>query len=114
MPAQGNGCDDATYNASDPDSSYDGSGFIGSSCFWFMDGESVVNDEGYDGSFYAGWFFQWAFAAIVVTIVCGAIAERTKPQTYFVYTCVVTSIIYPVMTLTVTHFYHHQLDACKW
>ena len=62
--AYGNGCDDSV------------SGFMGSSCYWFMADENIVTDTGYDGGWYAGWFFQWAFCATASTIVSGTVAER--------------------------------------
>ena len=44
----------------------------------------------------ADLFFQTMFAATAATIVSGAIAGRTKFETYAIFTLVMTAIIYPI------------------
>ena len=75
------------------------SGFIGSSCYYFMSDVVVEDADGaaYDGGWYAGWFFQWAFCATASTIVSGAVAERIVFKVYVIITVFLTAFIYPVV-----------------
>lgn len=45
---------------------------------------------------YAFFFFQAVFAATAATIVSGAVAERVKFSGYFVFSIVMTALIYPI------------------
>lgn len=65
-----------------------GNQFIGNSQFWFSD-MSVCE--------YAGWFFQWTFAATATTIVSGSMAGRTSIIGYMTYSTLLTGFIYPVV-----------------
>ena len=43
------------------------------------------------------WFFQMVFVATAASIVSGAIAERVKMWLFFLFTLVLTAIIYPIV-----------------
>ena len=79
---------------------------IASLSFWafgfaFMTGASAIGIIGTSNFFlvddnWVDWMFQMVFAATAATIVAGAIAERTKIQTYMAYSFIVTALIYPL------------------
>ena len=69
--------------------------------FAFMMGSSAAGIIGLSGWFltggeYVSWIFQMVFAATAATIVAGAMAERTKLQTYLAYSFIVSALIYPI------------------
>jgi len=66
-------------------------GWFGTSGFFLSD---FTNDG--DPWTLAFWMFQVVFAATAVTIVSGAMAERTKFVGYLAYSVVISAIIYPV------------------
>ena len=45
----------------------------------------------------SGWFFQMVFVATTASIVSGALAERIRLWSFFVFIAVLTAIIYPVI-----------------
>lgn len=64
-------------------------GFLGWSGFGFIGTDSNVPAE-------ATFIFQTVFCATAATIVSGAMAERTKFSMYFVYSILISAIIYPI------------------
>ena len=66
-------------------------GFIGNFSYW-SDASSL--ETGYaDGS---DWFFQMVFCATTASIVSGTLAERIKLWPFFLFTAILTGIIYPI------------------
>ena len=56
---------------------------------------AAVIETGY--SRMSDWFFQMVFVATAASIVSGALAERVKMWSFFVFTLILTAIIYPVV-----------------
>ena len=56
--------------------------------------EAVVGN-GY--SVMSDWYFQMVFVAAAASIVSGAIAERVKMWSFFVFTLILTAFIYPIV-----------------
>lgn len=56
---------------------------------------SVVVENGY--SVMSDWFFQMVFVATTASIVSGALAERVKLWSFFIFILVLTAFIYPVI-----------------
>ena len=58
------------------------------------DAASVVSN-GY--STMSDWFFQMVFVATAASIVSGAMAERVKMWSFFLFTLLLTALIYPIV-----------------
>jgi len=70
--------------------------WIGDSQFLLWGEDLTIPAEG-GLSLATSWFFQAVFAATAVTIVSGAMAERTKFSAYLLFSAVMCAIIYPVV-----------------
>ena len=83
--------------------------FIGSfQLFYGASAEEIalVNGEGDVAAVLAGdnayssmsdWFFQMVFVAAAASIVSGALAERVKLWSFFLFVLILTAIIYPIV-----------------
>ncbi len=59
------------------------------------DAAAVVIDENYAAM--SDWFFQMVFVATAASIVSGALAERVRMWSFFIFTLVLTAVIYPIV-----------------
>ena len=59
------------------------------------DTEAAVIANGY--AVMSDWFFQMVFVATAASIVSGALAERVKIWSFFIFTLVLTAFIYPIV-----------------
>jgi Amt family ammonium transporter len=87
----------------------DGPGVIGTSGVWFVGGSdnSPATGDAYQGVYsalnwtgtplWAKFFFQLVFAGTAATIVSGAVAERIKFGTFFLFSFIMVGLIYPVV-----------------
>lgn len=85
----------------------DGTGFIGTNGVWFLSGpdNSPATGEAYKGVYsalnwtgtplWAKFFFQLVFAGTAATIVSGAVAERIKFGSFFLFSFLMVGLIYP-------------------
>ncbi|MEO8070256.1 MAG: ammonia permease, partial [Acidobacteriota bacterium] len=86
----------------------DGTGIMGTSGLWLVGGadNSPLTGDAYQGVYksiswtgtplWAKFFFQLVFAGTAATIVSGAVAERIKFGSFFLFTLVLVGIIYPI------------------
>jgi Amt family ammonium transporter len=72
-------------------------GFIGTSNFALSGDKFRDTSDPLIGFNWAGWLFQWAFAATTATIVGGAVVERVTFAAYFVYASILIGFVYPIM-----------------
>ena len=56
---------------------------------------AAVVESGYSAMSY--WFFQMVFVATTASIVSGALAERVKLWSFFIFIAVLTTVIYPIV-----------------
>lgn len=72
-----------------------GAGLGDGNDFWGFSGFFLTADA-YDVTTIELWMFQMVFAATAATIVSGAMAERTKINSYMAYSFLISALIYPI------------------
>ena len=79
-------------------------GFIGvsqygltSAAFDFGETDYAANLGMQNQPAFQDFFIQWAYAAVAVTIVGGALSERCKIEAYFIYAAAVSIWIFPII-----------------
>jgi ammonium transporter, Amt family len=75
-----------------------GNDFVGTSG-WFLNPTEFADNYLAESTLSLPTFFifQVAFAATAATIVSGAMAERTKFKSYFIYSFFITALVYPII-----------------
>lgn len=71
-------------------------GFMGTLMIWAEEPVTNAIAEGMKYTASADWFFQMVFVATAASIVSGALAERIKLWPFFIFTMVLTAVIYPI------------------
>jgi Amt family ammonium transporter len=76
----------------------DVSGWIGTISIWGPADELKAFGGENDATYSSGsdWFFQMVFCATAASIVSGAVAERIKLKSFFVFVIVLCGFIYPI------------------
>lgn len=76
----------------------DVSGWIGTISIWGPADELKTFGGEKDSTYSSGsdWFFQMVFCATAASIVSGAVAERIKLKSFFVFVIVLCGFIYPI------------------
>ena len=76
----------------------DVSGWIGSFSVWGPSDELKSFGGENDSTYSSGsdWFFQMVFCATAASIVSGAVAERVKLKSFFVFVVLLCGFIYPI------------------
>ncbi|MFC6855258.1 ammonium transporter [Marivibrio halodurans] len=72
--------------------------YFGGFTFFWSAGEVPAAEILEGGEYSAGsdWFFQMVFVAATASIVSGAVAERAKLWSFFLFVVVLTALIYPI------------------
>lgn len=71
-------------------------GYIGTLGLWSPnDSLDALKAGQYASS--SDWFFQMVFVATAASIVSGAVAERVKLWSFFIFTAILTAVIYPIV-----------------
>ncbi|HCR93516.1 MAG TPA: ammonium transporter [Oceanicaulis sp.] len=75
----------------------DVSGWIGSLSLWSADDAAALGGD-FSGGYSAtsDWFFQMVFVATTASIVSGAVAERVRIGSFFIFTAILAGVIYPI------------------
>ena len=76
--------------------------FVGNTNFFLMNGDVA----------YEFWFFQFAFASALSSIVAGTIAERTQMIAYLCYSVFLVGFVYPVVSIHLRFVYSSSEQVC--